>query len=96
MNLKPLLLTAIAGLLTIGAGAETARQDTTGVRTYTGIRYAKADRWHPPKPAPAMSPTGHMPACPQPTDIPIAPADQDEDCLRLPSQRPPRQAETAR
>lgn len=52
-------------------------------RTYTGIRYAKAERWGPPRPVPSAPATGAMPGCPQPTDIPIAPADQDEDCLRL-------------
>src|SRR5262245_57799435 len=41
MNLKPLLLTAVAGLLTLGAGTESVAD----VRTYTGIRYAQADRW---------------------------------------------------
>lgn len=82
MNLKPLLLTAVAGLLTLGAGAEPARSDA-GVHTFTGIRYAKADRWGPPKPVPLAPATGAMPACPQPTDIPIAPKEQDEDCLRL-------------
>lgn len=51
--------------------------------TYTGIRYAHADRWGSPRPAAPAPPTGVMPACPQPTDIPIAPPDQDEDCLRL-------------
>lgn len=79
MNLKPLLLTAVAGLLSLGAGVEPAGQ----IRTHTGIRYAQADRWGPPKPVPLAPATGHSPACPQPTDIPIAPADQDEDCLRL-------------
>jgi para-nitrobenzyl esterase len=80
MNLKPLLL---AALLTLGAGAEPVRADTTGTRTHAGIRYAEADRWEPPKPVPPGPATGAMPACPQPTDIPIAPAEQDEDCLRL-------------
>lgn len=79
MNLKPLLLTAVAGLLTLGAGVEPA----SATRTYTGIRYAQADRWGPPRPVPLAPATGRAPACPQPTDIPIAPADQDEDCLRL-------------
>jgi len=79
MNLKPLFLTAVAGLLTLGAAPEA----TEGVRTYTGIRYAHADRWGPPKPVPLAPATGDMPACPQPTDIPIAPAHQSEDCLRL-------------
>jgi para-nitrobenzyl esterase len=82
MNLKPLLLTAVAGLLTLGAGVEPTRSDA-GVHTFTGIRYAKADRWGPPKPVPLAPATGAMPACPQPTDIPIAPKEQDEDCLRL-------------
>jgi para-nitrobenzyl esterase len=82
MNLKPLLLTAVAGLLTLGAGVDPASRDA-GVHTFTGIRYAKADRWAPPKPVPSAPATGVMPACPQPTDIPIAPAGQDEDCLRL-------------
>ncbi|HEX6351935.1 carboxylesterase/lipase family protein [Actinophytocola sp.] len=80
MNIKPLLLAAVAGLLTIGSAAEAAPAET---RTYTGIRYATAERWGPPKPVPLAPATGDMPACPQPTDIPIAPADQDEDCLRL-------------
>lgn len=55
----------------------------TDVTTHTGIRYAQADRWEPPRLVPFAPATGHMPACPQPTDIPIAPRDQDEDCLRL-------------
>jgi para-nitrobenzyl esterase len=79
MNLPTLLLVAAA--LTLGVGAGSA--DAAGIRTYTGIRYAQAERWHPPRPAPPAPPTGRMPGCPQPTDIPIAPADQDEDCLRL-------------
>lgn len=79
MNLRPVLFTAIAGLLTVGAPAEA----TTETHTYTGIRYAQAERWGPPRHAPPAPATGHMPACPQPTDIPIAPPDQDEDCLRL-------------
>jgi para-nitrobenzyl esterase len=79
--MKAVLLTAIAALLTVGAGAEPV--DDTGVRTHTGIRYAKADRWEMPKLVPLAPATGRMPACPQPTDIPVAPADQDEDCLRL-------------
>lgn len=82
MNLKPLLLTAVAGLLTLGAGVDPVRADA-GAHTFTGIRYAKADRWGPPKLVPLAPATGVMPACPQPTDIPIAPTDQDEDCLRL-------------
>jgi para-nitrobenzyl esterase len=77
--MKLMFLTAVAGLLSLGAAAE----PTAEVRTYTGIRYAQAERWGPPRPAPPAPPTGHMPGCPQPTDIPIAPADQDEDCLRL-------------
>jgi para-nitrobenzyl esterase len=80
MNLTPLLL---AGLLTLGLGAEPAPADTGGVRDFVGVRYATADRWGPPKPVPLAPATGHLPACPQPTDIPIAPADQAEDCLRL-------------
>ncbi|TDV40372.1 carboxylesterase/lipase family protein [Actinophytocola oryzae] len=79
MNLKPLLLTAVAGLLSLGADAE----PTAETRTYTGIRYAQAERWDPPRPVPLAPPTGEMPACPQPMDIPLAPPDQSENCLRL-------------
>jgi para-nitrobenzyl esterase len=89
MNLRPLLLAGLAGLLTLAtagpaATTETSTETRAGeVRTYTGIRYATAARWEPPKPVRHSAPTGAMPACWQPTDLPIAPADQAEDCLRL-------------
>jgi para-nitrobenzyl esterase len=77
---KSLLLTAVAGLLTMGAGVPA---EAAGARTYTGIRYAEADRWGQPKLLPRQSPTGDSPACWQPAGLPITPADQSEDCLRL-------------
>jgi para-nitrobenzyl esterase len=52
-------------------------------RTHTGIRYAQAARWEPPSLLPWSPPTGEFPACPQPTDIPLAPPTQSEDCLKL-------------
>jgi para-nitrobenzyl esterase len=75
MNLTSLFL---AGLLALGVAPAA---DNAGTRTVTGIRYAQADRWELPRPA--APDVGRTPACPQPTDIPIAPAEQSEDCLRL-------------
>jgi para-nitrobenzyl esterase len=79
MILRSLLL---VGLLTLGTGA-VAETESETVRTYSGIRYATAARWEAPVPAPPSAPTGAMPGCWQPTDLPIAPADQAQDCLRL-------------
>jgi para-nitrobenzyl esterase len=81
MNLRPVVLAAVAGLLTLGAAAPATAAE---VRTYEGIQYATADRWLPPDPVRGAPPSpGPGPACPQPTDIPVAPAVQSEDCLTL-------------
>lgn len=76
--MKRLLIPAVVLALTT-TGAATAE---TKVTTYEGIHYAQAERWAPPKPTPRER-TSPPRACPQPTDIPIAPAEQAEDCLTL-------------
>jgi para-nitrobenzyl esterase len=89
VNLKPVLLAVVAGLLSLGAApAEPAAVVRThagavrgtvadDLRIFQGIPYAQARRWTPPAP---VRPWGGVkaasdvgPACPQPADLPIAP-----------------------
>lgn len=78
------VLIATAALALAVTGLTDAAADKAKVTTYQGIHYAHADRWGPPKPVGRWRGETSTPrACPQPTDIPIAPADQAEDCLTL-------------